>query len=70
VTSAPDPPDTMTVFVTNGTATSAGNGPGPVRVPPGEARWLISQKLAIPGDQPPAGYPGGPLPSGARNRSG
>jgi hypothetical protein len=66
---APDPP-LVTIFLTNGTATSGGNGPGAVQVPQDEGRHLISQKLAVAGSTPPAGYPGGPLPGGARNRSG
>jgi hypothetical protein len=54
-----DAPALVTVYCTNGTGTSGGNGPGPVQVPPGEAAWLVSQRLAVYGDQPPAGFNGG-----------
>jgi hypothetical protein len=43
----------VSVYVTNATRTSGGNGPGPVRVPPAEAGALVGDKLAIYGDQPP-----------------
>jgi hypothetical protein len=46
------------VYCTNGTATSGGNGPGPVQVPPDEAAWLIHEGLAVAGQLPPMGYLG------------
>jgi hypothetical protein len=44
------------VYLTNGTATSGGSGPGPVQVPPDEAAWLIGESLSIAGQHPPVGY--------------
>jgi hypothetical protein len=54
---------TITCYVLNGTSTSAGNGPGVAAgLPADEALWLISQGLAVRGDQPPAGsYSHGPV---------
>jgi hypothetical protein len=48
-------PATITVYVTNGTSTSAGNGPGVADLPAGEALWLIGEGLAVRGDRPPMG---------------
>ena len=48
----------VTVFCTNATRTSGGNGPGPVQVPRAEASWLISQRIAVPGDRPPPNWSG------------
>jgi hypothetical protein len=49
------PPDqpVVTVYVTNGTRTSQGPGPGPKTLPAAEASALISHKLAVYGDRPP-----------------
>jgi len=41
------------IWLLNATATSGGNGPGAVRVPPAEAHWLVAGRLAIYGDRPP-----------------
>ena len=65
-TNAPDPPavppdipagegDPVPVFVTVAVCTSAGPGPGVRHLPPAEAGRLVSQKLAVHGDQPPRG---------------
>jgi hypothetical protein len=48
-------PDTITVYVVNGTSTSAGNGPGVADMPSGEALWLLGEGLAVRGDLPPFG---------------
>lgn len=45
----------VTVYLTNGTRTSAGCGPGPVTVPAREANALVNAKLAVYGDTPPTG---------------
>jgi hypothetical protein len=42
------------VWVQNGTETSGGNGPGHVRVPPGEAAYLVGARLAVYGSRAPA----------------
>jgi hypothetical protein len=42
-----------TVYVLNGTSTSAGNGPGYASLPVAEASWLIGQSLAVAGSDPP-----------------
>jgi hypothetical protein len=49
-------PETVAVYVTNATRTSAGPGPGPKQLPPAEARALVERKLAVYGSQPPAGF--------------
>jgi hypothetical protein len=54
--STPDAP--VTIFLLNGTATSGGNGPGVVSVPPDEAARLVSEGLAVVGSIPPSGYLG------------
>jgi hypothetical protein len=46
------------VHQSNGTATSGGTGPGVVYVPPDEAAWLVSQRLAVHGEKPPRGLYG------------
>lgn len=46
-------PATITVFVTNGTSTSQGNGPGYADLPADEALWLIGEGLAVRGGMPP-----------------
>lgn len=38
--------------------TSAGTGPGPLRLPPGEAGRLVGAKHAIYGSTPPKGFQG------------
>jgi hypothetical protein len=55
----PQPPGLTPVYLSNGTRTSGGTGPGVVHVPPDEAAWLVAQKLAIHGQQPPLGLLGG-----------
>jgi hypothetical protein len=40
-------PATITVYVTNGTSTSQGNGPGYADLPADEALWLIGEGLAV-----------------------
>lgn len=56
----PAPPgdgdELVPVFVTVAVRTSAGPGPGVRRVPPAEAGWLIRQKYASAGTEPPSGY--------------
>jgi hypothetical protein len=47
-----------TVYLLNGTATSGGNGPGVVQVPPDEAARLVGECLAVYGDVAPSGYLG------------
>jgi hypothetical protein len=49
-------PQTVTVFLTNATRTSAGPGPGPKDLPPDEAAALLAAKIAVPGSRPPAGF--------------
>jgi hypothetical protein len=46
-------PETIICYVTNGTTTSAGNGPGVAELPADEALGLIHEGLAIRGGQPP-----------------
>jgi hypothetical protein len=46
-------PQLMTVFVVNGTRTSAGPGPGVKQLPPLEAAALVRQRFAVAGDRPP-----------------
>jgi hypothetical protein len=46
-------PEPVTVYLTNATHTSGGAGPGPVRVPPAEAKSLTDRRIAVYGDQPP-----------------
>ena len=66
---APDPPleppypergpgKPVLVFVTVAVRTSDGPGPGVKHVPPAEASALIAAKHAVPGEQPPRGWPG------------
>jgi hypothetical protein len=65
-----EPEPTMTVYVLNGTRTSAGPGPGPMTLPASECSALISMKFAVPGSRAPnEGDPeptarrfGGPVP--------
>ena len=46
----------VAVFVTNGTRTSQGPGPGPKTLPPAEAAALVRDKLAVYGSQAPRGF--------------
>ena len=59
---APTPPaegdDLTVVFLLNGTRTSGGIGPGPVKVGRAEAGRLLAAHMAVGGDQPPPGWPG------------
>lgn len=50
---APPGPQLVTVYVVNGTRTSAGPGPRPLKLPPAEAGALVRQRFAIYGDRPP-----------------
>jgi hypothetical protein len=50
------------VYVSNGTATSAGNGPGYATLPWDEANGLVDAGLAVWGDTPPMGMGQGPRP--------
>jgi hypothetical protein len=43
----------MTVYVTNGTRTSQGPGPGPKTLPVSEANALIGMRFAVPGSRNP-----------------
>ena len=60
----------VTVYLTNGTRTSQGPGPGPKTLPASEAGALVSMKYAVYGDRnPEAADPepttrrfGGPIP--------
>jgi hypothetical protein len=54
---AGDGPKTW-VYLTNATRTSADAGPGSRELPAAEASALVAVKLAVPGDQPPRGWPG------------
>lgn len=49
----------MAVYLTNGTRTSAGPGPGLKYLPPDEAGRLVSARLAAYGEKPPRGYADG-----------
>ena len=53
-----DPPETITVYVINGTSTSQGNGPGAKDLPADEALWLLHESLAVRGSSPPMGLYG------------
>jgi hypothetical protein len=55
--STPDPP-LVWIYLSNGTATSGGSGPGPVQVPPGEAAFFVRERLAVHGTVPPTGLLG------------
>ena len=44
------------VFLTVGIRTSAGNGPGVVRVPREEAALLIRQRYGVAGERAPRGF--------------
>ena len=46
-------PAAVTVYVVNGTRTSAGPGPGALELPPLEANVLIRQRFAVAGDRAP-----------------
>jgi hypothetical protein len=48
----------VAVFVTNAITTSRRTGPGALRLPPEEAGALVALRLAVYGDQPPAGFTG------------
>jgi hypothetical protein len=46
-------PAAVTVYVVNGTRTSAGPGPGAMELPPAEAAALVRQRFAVYGSRPP-----------------
>jgi hypothetical protein len=52
-------PGVVAVYLTNGTRTSQGPGPGVKRLPPDEAGRLVSARLAAFGEAPPRGYADG-----------
>jgi hypothetical protein len=52
----------VAVYVTNAVRTSDDPGPGPKRVPPGEAGRLTRSKHAVYGEQPPRGLLDGGAP--------
>lgn len=49
----------VAVYLTNGTRTSAGPGPGLKYLPPDEAGRLVGARLATYGERPPRGYADG-----------
>jgi hypothetical protein len=58
-----EPEPLVTVYVVNGTCTSADPGPGPKTLPAAEALALIGMKYAVAGDRPPDGMGGTPEPA-------
>jgi hypothetical protein len=58
MTTPDSPPPLVWVYLSNGTGTSGGNGPGPVQVPPDEAAFFVGERLAVYGSIPPTGYAG------------
>ena len=59
---APPPGGQVTVFLVNGTRTSAGCGPGPLTLPAAEAGRLVAARLAVYGDRPPRNFADGGQP--------
>lgn len=57
------PPGLVAVYLTNGTRTSAGPGPGVKHLPPAEAGALVRPRLAAYGEQSPRGYGDGHAPA-------
>ena len=53
------PAPLASVFVTTAVRTSAGPGPGHLRVPSAEAAALVNSRRAVYGGQPPRGYADG-----------
>jgi hypothetical protein len=49
----------VAVYVTTAVRTSAGPGPGVVRVPSAEAAALVADRRGVYGEQPPRGYADG-----------
>lgn len=49
-------PDLVPVYLTVGVRTSAGAGPGVVRVPRAEAAVLIRQRYGVAGERAPRGF--------------
>lgn len=49
----PQPEPLVTVYVVNGTRTSAGPGPGALTLPASEAGALVRQRFAVYGDRAP-----------------
>jgi hypothetical protein len=60
-------PELLTVYVTTAIMTSAGPGPGALRVPLDEAGRLVRDRKAIYGSRPPRGFGDRP-DSGVHNR--
>jgi hypothetical protein len=58
-----EPESTVTVYLTNGTRTSQGPGPGPKTLPAGEASALVRLKYAVYGPEPPDAFAGRPEPA-------
>jgi len=52
-------PELVDVFVTTAVRTSAGPGPGHLRVPQAEAAALVNTHRGVFGDRPPRGYDDG-----------
>jgi hypothetical protein len=53
------PPDLVPVYLTVAVRTSAGPGPGVVRVPRDEAARLVAARHGVSGERPPKGYEDG-----------
>jgi hypothetical protein len=51
--------DLVAVYLTVAVRTTAGAGPGVVRVPRQEAALLIRQRHGVPGERPPRGFQDG-----------
>lgn len=47
------------VYLTVAIRTSGGNGPGVLRVPPGEAARIVGDRHGVHGDRPPRGFTDG-----------
>ena len=54
-----------TVYVVNGTRTSAGPGPGVQKLPPRRQAGWFTPSWPAPGDQPPRNFPGDGQPGAA-----
>jgi hypothetical protein len=61
----PEAPPTVAVFLTVGTRTSQGAGPGFKHLPPLEAAAHVNAKHAVYGTRPPDGYAGSAEPARA-----
>jgi hypothetical protein len=61
--SQPEPEPRIEVHLNNAVRTSQGPGPGPKMLPAAEAAWLVRNKLAVYGSEPPRGYADGGVPA-------